>query len=71
LHERFSSSRIHGEWFRRTAEVDAWLEEIDASLPSHALVLQDEDEGVELEIFSPQRKILLAAIVIFILYLLS
>lgn len=44
LHDRFSKSRIHGEWFHRSAQIEAWLKEIDAALPDHALAIRDEDD---------------------------
>lgn len=69
LHERFSGSRIHGEWFNRTAPVQAWLDEIEASLPDHALAIRDEDD-VE-EDWPLQKKLIYSAIVFVIVYLLA
>jgi len=70
LHERFASSKIHGEWFRRTPQVEAWLEEIGASLPSHALMLRDEDDLEQSPEMSTHHKFVLAGLIFGILYLL-
>lgn len=43
LHRRFARSRIHGEWFRRTPEVEEWLFDIDASV--HPLAVTELDEN--------------------------
>lgn len=69
LHDRFSGSRIHGEWFNRTEPIEAWLGEIGAALPDHALVIRDEDD-VE-DDWSLQKKLAYSAIVFVIVYLLA
>lgn len=70
LHDRFSRSRIHGEWFRRTTEVQAWLDEIGASLPVHALIVRDVEDLDRAEGSPLQQRIIIAAIILFLMYLI-
>ena len=74
LHERFSNSRIHGEWFHRTAEIEEWLEEIGASSPDCSLVVKEfahDLEGVEDgAAIQMQTKAAAFAILLFLAYML-
>ena len=75
LHERFSASRIHGEWFRRTHEIQEWLDEIGASLPNRSLVVKELDnadlESIEdAATISFQHRAAALAIILFLAYML-
>jgi hypothetical protein len=70
MKERFRRSRIHGEWFNRTDEIEEWLEEIGASLPDGALATRKKTAMEIWGIWTPQKKLTLATIALFILYLL-
>ena len=70
LHERFARSRIHGEWFHRTPEIDEWLDEIGASLPSHALAARALEDLEQIAGIPMPARIAAAVIVFFLVYLL-
>ena len=69
LHERFARSRIHGEWFHRTTEIQEWLDEIGASLPSYALATRGLEDLEEPAIIPLQARIAAIAILIFLAYM--
>lgn len=68
LHERFAGSRIHGEWFRRTLEVDEWLFDIDASL--HPLAVTEIEDLEKLGGIPLLTKLVLVAVAFGLIYLL-
>lgn len=70
LHERFASSRIHGEWFHRTPQIQAWLDEIDAALPSHALAISDEFAIERWGSASTKHRVIFVAVILALWYLI-